>query len=169
MPSVPPPHDPAAAAKKGVAPPPGYPGPGVSPPPGYPGPQEDDQQPAAKRTKLDSGLSEVQEKKQRTVFLSNLDFEVDEGEIEQLMSSSGHVVEVRLVKHPNGKSKGFAFVEFETVESAASALKRDNELIRGRPMYISECDPEKKKAFKYKLSLEKNKLFVKGTGTYLLI
>jgi hypothetical protein len=176
MPSVPPPHDPTAAAKKGVTPPPGYPGPGgvtpppgypgpggVAPPPGYPGPQEDDQQPAAKRTKLDSGLSDVQEKKQRTVFLSNLDFEVDEGEIEQLMSSSGHVVEVRLVKHPNGKSKGFAFVEFETVESAAGALKRDNELIRGRPMYISECDPEKKKAFKYKLSLEKNKLFVKGT------
>lgn len=138
----------------------------VAPPPGYPGAQEDGQ-PSAKRPKLESsasGLSEDQRKKQRTVFLSNLDFEVDEAEIKELMAASGPVIEVRLVKHPNGKSKGFAFVEFEMVESSAAALKRDNELIRGRPMYISECDPEKRKTFKYNLNLEKNKLFVKGNS-----
>ena len=153
MPSVPPP-----AAKKA----------GVAPPPGYPGPQEG--QPAAKRTKLDteqadsedSSLSEDQRKKQRTVFLSNLNFEVDEAEIKELLTSSGPVVEVRLVKHPNGKSKGFAFVEFETMGAAAAAMKRDNEPSHGRPVYISECDPEKKKTFKYTLGIEKNKLFVKG-------
>ncbi len=34
------------------------------------------------------------------------------------MSKSGNVVEVRLVKNPAGKSKGFAYVEFE-MENAA--------------------------------------------------
>jgi RNA recognition motif-containing protein len=156
MPPVPPPSA-AAVAKK----------PTVAPPPGYPGAQQD--QPPAKRAKLEaeddsdsSALSDEQRKKLRTVFLSNLDFEVAEAELGELLGSSGPVVEVRLVKHPNGKSKGFAFVEFETRSAALAALKRDNELIRGRPMYISECDPEKRKTFKYTVGLEKNKLFVKG-------
>jgi small subunit ribosomal protein S1 len=33
-----------------------------------------------------SGLSEVEQKKQRTVFLSNLDFEVDEAEIQETLA-----------------------------------------------------------------------------------
>ena len=102
----------------------------VAPPPGYPGPRGNGEegeavgQPAAKRPRMadednNSALTEEQRKKLRTVFLSNLDFEVDEVEIRDLLSSTGPVVEVRLVKHPNGKSKGFAFVEFATVREAS--------------------------------------------------
>ena len=40
------------------------------------------------------------------------------------MSSSGAVSEVRLVKTPAGKSKGYAFVEFEDREAAAEAIAR---------------------------------------------
>ena len=38
-----------------------------------------------------------------------------------------------------------------------------------RPIYISQCDPSKKKApvFKYTTGLEKNKLFVKGNTLIL--
>ena len=42
---------------------------------------------------------------------------------------------------------------------------RDNELLDGRPMYISECGQNKKEGgagFKFKTELEKNKLFVRG-------
>ena len=36
--------------------------------------------------------------------------------------------------------------------------------IQGRPMYVSECDPDKKgPVFKYQTGMEKKKLFVKGT------
>jgi RNA recognition motif-containing protein len=50
--------------------------------------------------------------------LSNLDFSVEAEPIERAMSKSGKVVEVRLVRNPVGKSKGFAFVEFATEREA---------------------------------------------------
>merc|ERR1712112_299639 len=78
--------------------------------------------------------------------------------------SSGSIVEVRLIKKPDGKSKGYAFVEFEARDSAVAALARDNEQLDGRPMYVSEVGQNKKEgtAFKFKTELEKNELFVRG-------
>lgn len=158
VPNAPPP-------KAGVAPPPGY----VAPPPGFKASnsREESDEPAAKKQKIDSSddssSENADEKQERTVFLSNLNFEIDEDGIKEIMSTSGAISEVRLAHHVTGKSKGFAFVEYESKESAAEVLKRDNELIDGRPMYISKCDPNKKgHSFKYKLGLEKNKLFLKG-------
>lgn len=46
------------------------------------------------------------------------------------------------------------------------ALKLDRTPIKGRPMFISKCDSNKNtrsSVFKYRSTLEKNKLFVKGT------
>lgn len=188
---------PGFPGKKVVAPPPGFPGaktvappPGfkgketVAPPPGYPAGEESRKrsippppgfkgEPDAKKFKKDDDnepgeqTSEEEAKRKRTVFLSNLDFEVDDDEIKNIMSSSGNVIEVRLVKNPTGKSKGYAFVEFESQNEAKLALERDNELIGKRPMYVSECNPDKNKdgegsSFKYGTGLEKNKLFIKG-------
>jgi len=120
-----------------------------------------------KKQKIDSSdessSENTEEKQEKTVFLSNLSFDIDEAGIKEIMASSGEIAEVRLAHHVTGKSKGFAFVEYESKESVAEVLKRDNELIDGRPMYISKCDPNKKgHSFKYKLGLEKNKLFLKG-------
>jgi len=161
---------PAAPGAKKVFPPPGYIPPAggktVAPPPGYIPPTESDE-PPAKRAKIDESSGDGSEAKLRTVFVSNLDFDVNENKIIEILGSSGNVKEVRLVKHPNGKSKGFAFVEFSSVAEAQAAMKRDNELINGRPVYISECkekgDPEKKvPVFKFQTGLEKKKLFIKG-------
>jgi len=137
----------------------------VEPPPGYMGPSLDG--PTKKRQKLDDSggdLSSDEGRNKATVFLSNLDFEVDEDAISTLMGKSGRVKEVRLVKKPDGKSKGYAFVEFSSAAEADAAKKRDNELLEGRPLYISECDPTRKKGpvFKYSSGLDKNKLFIKG-------
>jgi len=156
VPSIPPP-------KAAVAPPPGY----VAPPPGFKPSRDESDEPAAKKQKVDhsedGNPEDADEKQERTVFLSNLSFTIDEEGIKEIMSKSGPIAEVRLAHHVSGKSKGFAFVEYESKEAAAEALKRDNELIDGRPMYISKCDPNKKgHSFKYKLGLEKNKLFLKG-------
>ena len=99
------------------------------------------------------------------MFVSNLDFSTTEDDLAKVMQSSGDVVEVRLVKNYSGKSKGFAFVEFKTLEASQHALGRDHELIKGRPMYVQVHDPEKKNKghqFKYCQGMEKSKLFVKG-------
>eukprot|EP00092_Neocalanus_flemingeri_P022932 GFUD01024863.1.p1 GENE.GFUD01024863.1~~GFUD01024863.1.p1 ORF type:complete len:939 (+),score=286.08 GFUD01024863.1:83-2899(+) len=167
------PELPEKGSKKVVAPPPGFPGKkSVAPPPGFNenmkrtiAPPPGFKEPLPKKQKSDDfdNLSEHQQRKLRTVFLSNLDFSVTDTEVNDIMRSSGVVLEVRLVKKPNGQSKGFAFVEFEKHSEALEAMKRDNELLGLRPMYISECDPEKKApVFKFDKGLEKNKLFIKG-------
>ena len=177
---------PPAAVKRKVAPPPGFenhqgakkvaPPPGfvppsgdkraVAPPPGYEAHTAGgDEEPVSKRPKVDGGEDGGGggDTKQRTVFLSNLEFSVTEEDIERVMQGSGKILELRLVKTPAGRSKGFAFVEFQDSAGAANAMKRDRELLNGRPMYVSECNPEKKgHTFKYSTELEKKKLFVKG-------
>ena len=135
---------------------------GVEPPPGF-------KEPAPKKLKTVSdeefdGMSETKQREMRTVFLSNLSYEVNDDRIRDTMVSSGPIAEVRLIKKPDGKSKGYAFVEFEGRDSAVAALARDNEQLDGRPMYVSEVGQNKKEgtAFKFKTELEKNKLFVRG-------
>ncbi|TRY70053.1 hypothetical protein TCAL_04845 [Tigriopus californicus] len=147
-----------------IKPPPGFKG-DIKPPPGFndqiaPPPGFEESSPAAPEK------TDKTDKIARTVFLSNLDFSVDEKRLYQIMSSSGKVVDVRLVKNYAGKSKGFAYVEFHSRSSAQEALARDNELLDGRPIFISEFNPGKDgHQFKYNTGLEKNKLFVKGFGT----
>ena len=160
------------AAKKVVPPPPGFKSPSgakaVPPPPGFKEGSKRDAQHLSeednyqgKRPKYDeSDAPSEEDKKQRTVFISNLGFTVTEDELRDFMSSTGLVTDVRLVKKPTGQSKGYAFVEFDQNQTAQAALKRDNEFLNGRPVYISECDPSKKREFKYDTGLEKNKLFI---------
>lgn len=157
----PPPGFKASKAKgEGVAPPPGFKE-KISPPPGF---KPDQDQPEKKMKMSENHPEEAA----RTVFLNNLDYNVDEEAIKEVMQSSGLVKEVRLIKSLAGKSKGYAYVEFESPSQAEHAIKRDHELLSGRPMFISKCDPEKKSKghdFKYGVGMEKNKLFVKGLAT----
>jgi len=159
---------PAPAAKKVVPPPPGFKSPSgakaVPPPPGFKRDAQhlsDEDNYQGKRPKYDeSDAPSEEDQKKRTVFISNLGFTVTEDELRDFMSSTGLVTDVRLVKKPTGQSKGYAFVEFDKNHTAQAALKRDNEFLNGRPVYISECDPSKKREFKYDTGLEKNKLFI---------
>ena len=151
------------AAKSDVAPPPGFKGSvapaagsrkpdSIAPPPGFP----------TKDDVSEPGTSSHGDNK-KTVFLSNLGFDLTEEVIREAMERSGEVKELRLIKSAAGKSKGFAYVEFSTDDEAKSALQRDHEKLNGRPMYVSVCDSEKKgHQFQYGQGLEKNKLFVKG-------
>lgn len=133
----------------------------VPPPPGFVKPT------AANEVAPPPGFTPIvdndKERQVRTVFVSNLDYKVDEDTLNKVLGSSGAIKEVRLVKNPKGTSRGFAYVEFENKASVAKALARDHEPIDGRPMFVSECDPEKKgHHFKYGTDLEKNKIFVKN-------
>ena len=140
-----------SSSKTPVQPPPGY-DKSVAPPPGF---KADSQEPSA---------SDGNQK--FTLFVSNLDYRVEEEELKNFFTSFGNVKEVRLVKHASGQSKGFAYVEMSSNEDVEKALARDNELVRGRPMYIAKSDPNKKgHQFKYSMGLEKKKIFIKGLPT----
>ncbi|OTF81078.1 squamous cell carcinoma antigen recognized by T-cells 3-like, partial [Euroglyphus maynei] len=99
-------------------------------------------------------------KREETVFVSNLDFNVDEDELRKIFSKFGEVRDVRLVLNYKGLSKGYAFVEFNHINSVQKALKHDRMLIRQRPAFITEMD--KRKNFQYGRNKEDNKLFIKN-------
>ena len=143
---------PGFAPLREVKPPPGFKSENVQPPPGF---KSEPQTPPGSQ-------GEGEDQGRNTVFLSNLAYTVTEEKIHEIMSTTGEVVEVRLVKHGHsGKSKGYAYVRFALPSSVQAALQRDREPIDGRPMFI--CENDKKFQFKYAAEApEKNKLFVRN-------
>ena len=49
-----------------------------------------------------------------TLYVTNLPFEVNEQQIRDEFQTVGNIKQVRLVTNRSGKSKGFAYVEYET-------------------------------------------------------
>lgn len=95
-----------------------------------------------------------------TVFVSNLDFAVGDEELGKMFSQFGEISEIRLVRNYKGLSKGFAYVQFKTIEAVRKALVNDRMKLgeTGRPVFITEVD--KKKEFNFTDKIEKHKLFV---------
>ena len=48
-----------------------------------------------------------------TLYVSNIAFEVKEEDIKTLFQEVGSVKQVRLVTNRSGKSKGYAYIEYE--------------------------------------------------------
>ncbi|XP_065333325.1 squamous cell carcinoma antigen recognized by T-cells 3 [Cloeon dipterum] len=140
----------------------------VAPPPGYKPDGRDS--PEGKKAKtfdvdtiMDKHIEHDSSKDDRTVFVSNLSFDVSEDDIRDLFGES--VTEVRLVRDFKGRSRGFGYVELKSIDDANESLKKDRTPVANRPMFVSKCDPDKNtrtKQFHYSQGMEKNKLFVKG-------
>jgi RNA recognition motif-containing protein len=79
----------------------------------------------------------------KVVFVVNLVFDINEEELQKLFSQFGTVSGVRLMREKDGKSKGFAYIEFETEEAAQKALSMDKTLYRGRNLKVSISNPPK--------------------------
>ncbi|KAH8874420.1 Polyadenylate-binding protein 5 [Schistosoma japonicum] len=62
-----------------------------------------------------------------TVFVSNLDYSVTEEQIRHTFEKCGNIMSIRLVRDYAGRSKGFAYVEFESKESVKTALTLDRQ------------------------------------------
>lgn len=100
-----------------------------------------------------------------TVFVSNLDYTATEEEVRNALEPAGSITMFKMIRDYKGRSKGYCYVQLSSPEAVEQALKLDRTPIRGRPMFVSRCDPNKTTratGFKYSSSLEKNKLFVKG-------
>ncbi|KAL1414624.1 hypothetical protein MTO96_007297 [Rhipicephalus appendiculatus] len=96
----------------------------------------------------------------RTVFLSNLAYDVEESQIEEAFKEVGEIEELRLVRDYKGRSKGFGYLVFTHMQSVEAALKRDRTPVNGRPVFVSKCN--ERNQFRFRTGMEKNKLFVKG-------
>jgi ATP-dependent DNA helicase RecG len=74
------------------------------------------------------------------VFVSGVDWLTTEIELEEIFSQFGDISDVVIPKNRNtGKSKGFAFIEFEAKESAHKALNFEGTLIlKGRRLILQQ-------------------------------
>ncbi|XKL64324.1 hypothetical protein PGB90_004410 [Kerria lacca] len=110
-------------------------------------------------------VSHDSSKDDRTVFVSNLDYTVTEDDVIKILNSIGKIEEFRLVRDFKGRSKGYGYLVFSSKKEARESLKLDRTPINQRPIFISECDPDKqsrKTGLRFNTGIEKNKLFVKG-------
>ncbi|KAL3317829.1 Squamous cell carcinoma antigen recognized by T-cells 3 [Cichlidogyrus casuarinus] len=145
-----------------------------------------EQQITTAKTSLDHGeyVAHDPTKNSFTAFVSNLDFSITENQLEHRFQKIGPLNSIRMVRDYKGRSKGFAYVEFQKEEDCKTALQSldrvpveefDTHLpssakvlaLHQRPMFVSECNPNKardgSKSFKFAAAgVERNKLFVKG-------
>ncbi|KAF2354152.1 LSM-interacting domain [Trinorchestia longiramus] len=98
-----------------------------------------------------------------TVFVSNLDFKTSIDSVKKVFEDCGPINSARLVKDFKGRSKGFGFVVFDSISALTKALQKDRTPINGRPVFVSNYDPDKQgHVFRYSTGEEKDKLFVRG-------
>lgn len=81
------------------------------------------------------------------LYVGNLSFKASEDELNSLFSSHGNVTDIFIVKDKfTDRSKGFAFVTMDTVESAQSAIEQLNEFeFLGRNIVVNEARPKEER------------------------
>jgi len=81
--------------------------------------------------------NERKEADSKSVFVGNIDFKAKVSDLEEHFQGMGTVVRVTIVTNKySGKSKGFAYIEFESAESVDAALAMNETLFFGRQLQV---------------------------------
>lgn len=78
------------------------------------------------------------------LFVGNLPYSITNPQLEEMFSAYGKIVSVKIITDKfSGQSKGFGFVEMETDEEAAEAIKNLNgKDMEGRAMVVNVARPQ---------------------------
>lgn len=81
------------------------------------------------------------------LYVGNLSYDVTENELNDLFSSKGEVVSVKIITdHHSNRSKGFGFVEMSTKEGSDAVISAFNGYdLKGRPMRVNEATDKPRK------------------------
>ena len=79
------------------------------------------------------------------IYVGNLDFKVDENELEEIFNDYGTVSSSRIITDKfSGRSRGFGFVSMENHEEAKKAINELNGAsYDNREMIVNEAKPKK--------------------------
>ncbi len=58
----------------------------------------------------------------KKIYVGNLQWEVSEGDLRELFAPVGGIENVEVVRDPDGRNRGFGFIEFMTPEEADLAV-----------------------------------------------
>ena len=76
------------------------------------------------------------------LYVGNLAFATTEEALKDAFAEFGDVVEVKLmIERETGRSRGFAFVEMASAESARTAIEQmNNAVVDGRSLRVNEAE-----------------------------
>ncbi len=79
------------------------------------------------------------------IYVGNLDFKVDESELQAAFEEFGSVSSCKIIVDKfSGRSKGFGFVTMDNDDEAGQALKELNGTqLKSREMVVNEARPKK--------------------------
>lgn len=79
------------------------------------------------------------------LYVANINFDATENDVRDLFSEYGSISSCKLVTdRENGRSRGFAFVEFEDRDDAKTAIDALNgSEFMGRKLVVSQAKPKK--------------------------
>lgn len=79
------------------------------------------------------------------IYVGNLDFKVDENDLENVFEDYGIVSSTRIITDKfNGRSKGFGFVSMENQDEANNAITELNgATFENRKIVVNEAKPRK--------------------------
>lgn len=88
------------------------------------------------------------ERTYRTVQVYNLSLQAGEKEVFKFFNPAGRVVDIKIIRdRTTGRSKGFAYVEFQSRESVITALSLGGQPLMGQPVMVKMSEAEKNMAW----------------------
>ncbi|KAM7482487.1 hypothetical protein LguiB_007070 [Lonicera macranthoides] len=89
--------------------------------------------------RFEQSVKEAVDKSQGlNLYIKNLDDSVGDDKLKELFSSFGTITSCKVMRDPNGTSKGSGFVAFSTPEEASRALSDMNgKMIANKPLYVA--------------------------------
>jgi nucleolin len=79
-------------------------------------------------------------------YVGNLPFNASENDLKEFFASCGEVDSVNLLKGPDGRSKGIAFVRFNDEDAQTSAVQFNGEDYSGRQIRVEKSIPKEQRA-----------------------
>ena len=81
-----------------------------------------------------------------TLHIGNISYQTTEESLTEKFSNFGKVINVQIPKRPDGRSKGYAFIEVSDQSNADEMInKLDKTVFEGRTIHVDMSDPSRKK------------------------
>jgi len=98
------------------------------------------------------------ERKYTNIFVKNLDEGVVEDELKKIFSAFGEITSLALMNAEDGKSKGFAFINYGDMEAARKAVEEKNGVdLNGKAMYVGRAQKKSERTAELKEKFDKIK------------
>lgn len=81
----------------------------------------------------------------RTVFVNNLSFSASEDDLKNHFEKYGKITHVNVVRNNHGKSRGFAYIEYEQEEDTHKAIEENNQLFMNRKLEVKLSVPQEQR------------------------